>query len=238
MVLKYVLSGYTDEELLQISKADPAKLKIEELLFTANELVKKDDYAERLRIYEEVIKKDENEWRALNNAGTALYMMGKKDDAAKMFEKAKKAAGNAITNNNAGVILRQDGKIDEAAQLFSASTSAGSDVSYNLGLVNIAKGEYDAAIKNMGTNETFNKALAQTLKKDHSNAVSTLKNAPEANTAMGYYLMAILGARTGSETQVIDNLKKAITADSSLKAKAMKDREFIKYFENEAFKAL
>lgn len=238
MVLNYVLNGYTDEELKSISAANPQTLTVEELLFTANNLTT--DLNTKLAIYNEAITKAPDDWRGYNNAGVVLYQQGKVSDAKAKFEKANQLDKNPVTNNNWGAMLRRDGKIDEAAGLFSSSTAAGNEVDYNLGLVNIAKGEYDQAITNMkkGGNTTFNLALAQTLKKDYSNASSTLDKSADAESALGYYLKAIIAARTGKDADVFTNLGKAIAKDGSLKAKAKKDREFIKYFDNPSFTAL
>ena len=46
-----------------------------------------------------------------------------------------------------------------------------------------------------------------------------------------------LPPRTSNKDMMLSNLKSAISADSALKAKAGKDREFIKYFEDADFKA-
>ena len=55
--------------------------------------------------------------------------------------------------------------------------------------------------------------------------LAAVKNA-DANTS---YLSAIVAARTNDSAAVAQNLKKAVSLDSSLKAKAQKDLEFAKY---------
>lgn len=238
MVLNYVENGYTDEELKTISASNPQTLTAEELLFTGNTLT--EDLNTKLAIYKEVIKKASDDWRGYNNAGVILYQQGKVSEAKDMFKQANDKDKNPVTNNNWGAMLRRDGKVDEAASLFSSSTAAGNEVDYNLGLVNIAKGEYDNAISNMkkGNNNTFNLALAQTLKKDYANASTTIGKSTDAESAIGYYLKAIIAARTGKDADVFANLGKAVAKDAALKAKAKKDREFVKYFNNPSFTAL
>lgn len=236
MTLNYVEHGYTDEELKSISASNPQTLTVEELLFTANNLT--EDLTTKLAIYNEAIKKASDDWRGYNNAGVILYQQGKVSDAKEKFKKANELDKNPVTNNNWGAMLRQEGKVDEAASLFSSSTAAGSEVDYNLGLVNVAKGEYDQAVTNMGSNNTFNKALAQTLKKDYTNASNTLGKSTDSESAKGYYLKAIIAARTGKDADVFANLGKAVAKDSSLKNKAKSDREFIKYFDNPSFTGL
>lgn len=235
MVLSYTEFGLTDDELKAASKTAPQTLTVEELLFTTG-LV--NDADEKLRLFKEVIKKDASDYRGYTNAGVILYSKGMNTEANEMFTKAYNAEKNAITSNNMGVVKRQAGDITAAAELFANATSTGDAAKYNLGLINIKKGEYSNAISNMGSTNTFNKALAQTLNKDYTNASTTLSNSTDANTAMGLYLKAILASRNGNEAEVISSLTSAIAKDNSLRAKAKKDREFIKYFENAAFTAL
>ncbi len=236
MMLNYELAGYTDEELKTISTSKPSTLTVEELLFAGNRLIVDTDA--KLAIYKEATKVAPNDWRGYNNAGVVLYTQGKFKEAADMFKKANELDKNPVTNNNHGTSLRRDGKVDEAAALFSSSTAAGKEVNYNLGLVNVKKGEYDQAIKNFGDYKTFNKALAQTLNEDYKSASTTLDQSADKESAKGYYLKAILASRTNDEAGVVSNLKSAIAKDSSLAAKAKKDREFIDYFEKDAFKAI
>ena len=235
MVINYTEFGLTDEELKATSKSAPQTLTVEELLFTA-ELVS--DKEEKLRLFNEVIKKDASDYRGFTNAGVLLYNKKMTTEANEMFTKAYSADKNAITSNNMGVVKRQAGDIEGAAELFSNATATGDAVKYNMGLINIKKGEYSNAISNMESTNTFNKALAQTLSKDYSSASSTLANSADKNTGMGLYLKAIIASRNGNESVVISSLMQAFEKDSSLKAKAKKDREFINYFENAAFIAL
>lgn len=235
MVLNYTEFGLTDEELKATSQSAPQTLSVEELLFTAG-LVS--DKEEKLRLFNEVIKKDASDYRGFTNAGVILYNKKMTTEANKMFTKAYNADKNAITSNNMGVVKRQAGDIAGAAELFGDATATGDAAKYNMGLINIKKGEYSNAISNMGSTNTFNKALAQTLNKDYSSASSSLANSTEANTAKGLYLKAVIASRNGNESEVISSLVKAFEKDSSLRAKAKKDREFIKYFKNTAFIAL
>ena len=235
MVLNYTEFGLTDEELKATSQSAPQTLSVEELLFTAG-LVS--DKEEKLRLFNEVIKKDASDYRGFTNAGVILYNKKMTTEANEMFTKAYNADKNAITSNNMGVVKRQAGDIAGAAELFGDATATGDAAKYNMGLINIKKGEYSNAISNMGSTNTFNKALAQTLNKDYSSASSSLANSTEANTAKGLYLKAVIASRNGNESEVISSLVKAFEKDSSLRAKAKKDREFIKYFKNTAFIAL
>lgn len=236
IMVNYTENGLTDDELKAAAATNPQSLTVEEMLFTANKLTSDDDT--KLAIYKEVIKKDASDWRGFTNAGVILYKKGNTAEANEMFSKAYAAEKNAITSNNMGVVKRQAGEISEALEMFNSASATGATADYNKGLINIKKGEYSAAISNMGNNNTFNKALAQTLNKDYSTALSTLQNSTDNNSAMGLYLKAIIAARTGNDADVVSNLKNAIAKDSSLKDKAMKDMEFVKYHNNGAFSTL
>jgi len=236
MVVNYTENGLTDDELKAAVANNPQSLNVEEMLFTANRLMSDDDT--KLAIYREVIKKDASDWRGHTNAGTILYNKGNISEANELFTKAFNAEKNAITSNNMGVVKRQAGEISEAMELFNNASATGEIAAYNKGLINIKKGEYSNAITNMGNESTFNKALAQVLNKDYASATTTLGNSSDASTAKGLYLKAIIAARKGNEAEVVSNLKAAIVKDSSLKAKAKKDREFFKYFEAAGFAGL
>ena len=233
LILTYVVNERTNEELLQQAYFKPQGLTIEELVFIANNLIVKED--KKLSLYQEIILKAPTEWRGFNNAGAILYEQGKISEAKKMFEKAYKLNQNNVTSNNWGAMLRQDGKFTEAEELFS--NGSGEETSYNMALINIRKGKYGVALNDMGAN-TFNKALAETLKKDYKTALTTIENSADNNTAIGNYLKAIISVRTGDNLGAIAKLKDAIKQDSSLRAKAKKDREFIKLFKLASFAGL
>ncbi len=227
--------GWSDEELKALSTSNPDTLNVEELLFTAGLYDNLDD---KMRLYKEVVRQYPEDWRGHNNVGSIYYMQNDMSSAKSYFEKANSLNENAITLNSMGIIARQSGDRVKAAELFNSALSAGSEVKYNLGIIDIQNGNYEQAIGNMGSENTFNKALAQVLNHDYDAAMSTLDASADANTALGYYLKAIIGARQNNLDLLVNNLTSAIAKDSSLKAKAAKDREFIKFFNNAAFAAL
>src|SRR3989338_7653745 len=194
----YDLTGYSDEELTTISKAEPQKLTLEELLFTASLT---EDLNEKLRLYKEAEIKDPSDWRAANNLGAAAGVNG---DRAK------------------------------AAQLLGQANGAGSEVSYNKGILAIQNGKYADAVSNFGSDASFNKALAQLLNGSADAASKTIDASADKESAQGYYLKAVAAAREDKLDAVVSNLKSAIAKDGSLKAKAAKDREFLKYEDNAA----
>ena len=90
----------------------------------------------------------------------------------------------------------------------------------------------------MGSEKTFNAALATLLNGNANGAIAILDASEDKEMAMSYYLKAIAGARAGNKDLTINNLKTALSKDSSLKQKANKDAEFLQFAEDEAFKSL
>ncbi len=234
ITVNYDLTGKTDEELKMYAKNKIDSLNVEEIMFAATLF---DDLNEKLRIYQECTRLFPDDWRGWNNAGYVLYLQNKLGEAKDMFQKSADRDENAINKNNLGACIHVEGDRGRALELFQEASSAGTEVSYNIGLINIQQAKYGDAVSNMGTYNTFNKALAQLLAGDINGALSTIDASDDKESAMGYYLKAIAGARQGNADMVINNLKSAVAKDSALKAKAANDREFIKYFENDAFKA-
>jgi hypothetical protein len=227
--------GYSDEELVSLSKSNIDILNIEEVLFTATLT---DDLNEKMRLYKEAERLFPNDYRPANNVGAVLYMQNKLGEAKSQFEKANNVQDNPISKNNLAAIAGVNGDRATAKSLLGEAAGAGSEVNYNKGILAIQDGMYDDAISNFGGEATYNKALAQLLNKDHNSAVSTVDGSADAETAQGYYLKAIAGARADKLEDIVSNLKNAFGKDASLKAKAAKDREFMKYLENASFTAI
>ncbi len=225
--------GWSDEELKNLSNSKPDTLTAEELLFTATLY---DALSEKMRVYKLVASQYPEDWRGHNNVGFVHYMQNDLTSAESNFSKANGMNENPVTLNNLGIIARINGDRDKATELLTSAVSAGSEVKYNLGIIDIQNGDYAEAIGNFGGENTFNKALAQTLNGDLSAALSTLDASTDAESALGYYLKAIIGARQDNLDLVVNNLKSAFAKDAGLKSKAAKDREFIKFFENASFK--
>lgn len=233
--LDYDLNGYTDEELTALSKSNIETLNVEEILFTATLT---DDMDEKLRLYKEAERLNPKDHRPANNVGGIYYMQNKMTEAKAQFDKANAIKENEITKNNLAAIAGAQGERQKAKDLLGEASGAGDEVNYNKGILNIQDGKYDEAVSNFGSEDTFNKALAQLLNKNDSGAKSTIDASESAETAKGYYLKAIIAARQDNVGEVVNNLKSAIAKDSSLKGNASRDREFIAYKENAAFIAV
>lgn len=228
----YDMTGYSDEELKAVSMATPDSLNLEELLFAATLT---NDLNEKLSIYKVAMKNYPTDHRTHNNVGAVLYMQNKMSDAKTHFEKANSLKDNAISKNNLGAVAGVSGDRAKAKQLLGQAKGAGSEVNYNMGILNIQDGDYADAVSNFGGDNSFNKALAQMLNGDAAAAVTTVDASADNESAQGYYLKAVAAARQDKIDAVVSNLKSAIAKDGSMKSKAAKDREFLKYAENSAF---
>lgn len=227
----YDLTGYSDEELKQVSVATPDSLTLEELLFTATLT---NDLNEKARLYQIAVKNYGNDYRVHNNLGAVYYQQNKMSEAKASFEKANSLKDNVISKNNLAAIAGASGDRKKAKELLKQANGAGSEVNYNLGILDIQDGNYGSAISKFGSDASFNKALAQLLD-GNKDALNTLNASKDKETAQGYYLKAIIGARANSVDEAANNLKSAISKDASYKAKAAKDREFLKFATNAAF---
>lgn len=235
MIVTYDLTGYSDEELKAIAASTPDSLTLEELLFTAT-LV--NDLNEKLRIYQVAAKNFPNDHRTHNNVGAVLYQQNKMNEAKSAFEKSVSIKDNAIAKNNLGAIAGTSGDRAKAKQLLGQAKGAGQEVSYNWAILYIQDGMYTDAVSKFGSEATYNKALAQLLNGSAAEAIKTLDASNDKETAQGYYLKAVASARENKVDAVVSNLKNAFAKDGSLKAKAAKDREFLKFAENAAFSGI
>ncbi len=227
--LNYQVNGYSDEELSSLSKTNPDTMTVEEMLHAAT---LSSDLNEQLRIYKEAERVYPQDYRTTNNVGYVLFEQGKSADAEAEFQKANSIMDNPISTNNLGVIARQKGDRAKAAELFAKSTAAGSDVKYNMGIIDIQNGNYGSANSNMAGMNTFNAALAKMLGGDAAGAQTILDASPEKDTAKGHYLAAIIAARTNNGDAVRNQLAMAVQQDASLKDKAMNDLEFRAFKDN------
>ena len=136
---------------------------------------------------------------------------------------------NATVSNNQGVVALFGGDVSEAKEMFSAASGAGAEVNYNKGIVAVKQADYSDAVSKFGSENTFNSALAKVLNGDNEGALKAIEASEAKDSAEGYYLKAIIGARTANKELMNNNLKSAIAKDSNLKTKAMNDAEFLKF---------
>jgi len=229
--------GWSDEELKDLWTSNPDTLKLEELLYAATLF---DNNETKLAIYKKTANAFPGCARAHGNMGAVLYKMGELDAAEKAFKAAKDIVDNDILNNNLGAIALKNGDVEAAKEAFTASLGAGEKVSYNLGIVNIMEGDYDAALNNFGSEPSFNAALARYLKGDVDGAWRTAANLPGENPYR-YYLLSVIAANQDKPEVAVENLKLAIENCESPRMmieRALKDLEFAKLWNLDAFKAI
>jgi len=226
----------TDDELKQMSTSKADSLTVEELLYAGN--LYESDPNTQTTVYVNAARVYPNDWRVLNNLGVNYMKQNKMNEAQAQFEKADKAApNNPVIQNNLAIVARWKGDRQAAIKYLTAAQSAGAEATYNMGIINILKGDYTTAISNFGDAKTFNAALAQLLAGNFDAALMTLDASKDKDSAMGNYLKAIIYARKKDDTNAAGSIKSAISKDASLKAMAKDDREFIKLKDNSEFKS-
>ncbi len=211
------------------------ELKIAEILYAANLT---NNLNTKKLIYANAMKKDPKSWRAVANAGAVAVELGNYKEAKMLLMKAVKMNKNAYqVHNSMGVLMSRMGNYKKAEHCFKMAQKLGADETYNLGVVNIMKGDYAKAVQLLsGTKCDYNLGLAQLLNGNLNAAAKTLKCVKE--NAATDYLLAVVGVRKGDNAMVYNYLARAIKLDASYANKAAKDREFLKLFNEADFKAL
>ena len=234
LTINYNLIGRSDDEIKAQYKSDPSKLNIEELLYNATLT---DNAAEQEDIYKTATRQYPNDYRAYNNLARLAIQKGDMNAAKNYLAQAasKKSDAPEVAVNNAYVALANGDVAAAESSLAKASKADG----YNEALGNLytAKGNYTQAAQNLSGSKTNGAALAQILNKDYNaakNTLSAVKN-PDAITS---YLKAIVAARTNQNSDVISNLRDAISKDASLKEYAAKDLEFRALADDANFQSL
>ena len=224
--------GFSDEELVDLVKNNPAKLNNDELLYSATLFGSASD---KLYVYETTMKQFAQDWRGFNDAGMIKFNLGNIDEANALFNKANElSANNAVVKNNLGAVALYKGDVAGAEVLFGAAAGAGEEVNFNNGIVSIKKGKYADAVKYFANCNCANSALASILAGNNSAALKKL-NASNSDAAVVSYLKAVVGARTNNEQLLMTSLKAAVAKDAKMKEMAKTDLEFAKYFVNAEF---
>ena len=227
--------GLSDELILTQMRSGQSGMGLEEMLYSAT-LTK--DPNEQLKFYQATFTAYPTCGRAANNVGYTYMALGKTDEAIAAFEKAKAIQNNDMVKNNLGFASLVKGDLVKAEEYFNSMTAASADSKWGLGVVAITKGEYDKAVNNLGTEPSYNLALAQVLKGDVAKAKVTLDGIKVTDkTGKTSYLKAIVGARLDDRTYMLNGLKEAIGINASWKAYAKTDLEFAKFFNDDTFKS-
>jgi tetratricopeptide (TPR) repeat protein len=227
--------GRTDEQILAQMRSDPKVLGLEEMLHAATLTT---DLNEQLKFYQATEENFPKCIRAKNNTGCTYMALGKTDEAIAEFEKAKAIENNDVVKNNLGFGALVKGDVAKAEDYFNSMTAATPESKYGLGIIAITKGEYDKAVNFLGTEPSFNLALAQYLKGDVAKAKATLDSMKElCKCGKPSYLKAVIGARLDDRNYMLSNLREAIGFKADWKAYAKTDLEFAKFFADDTFKS-
>ncbi|NVJ47682.1 MAG: tetratricopeptide repeat protein [Cytophagia bacterium] len=229
-------------------------LSLEEMLYAA---ANNPSLTEKQKIYEAAAKKNDT-YVVHNNLGAVHLQLAMQTSGREMtnhvstalnhFNISNQKQSNVFAQANLGMALAMQGNLwgSHDALTKAAGMNPGNEVSQGVngakGAVEIKVGRYDLAIAslNRATNRSvdqFNKGLVQLLRKDFRNAQSTLESviSSDRSYVMAHYVAAVAAARQDNENKVIEHLRNAINADSSLKAKAATDLEFRQYTGSQAF---
>jgi tetratricopeptide (TPR) repeat protein len=224
--------GKSDEEISRLASSTPGELNIEEILYAATLT---EDVKAQNSIYKSAADKYPQCFRAWNDLGMTYVQLGNLEEGKKAINKAASLnAKSAVVLNNQGVLALIDGDFEKAEGLFRSAAGAGKEVDYNMGIVNINKGNYSQAVNNFGSSCLFNAALAQTLNKNYSQALKTLDCVDEG-CIMTNYLKAVIFARQGKADNMFAALEAAVKVNPDFKKMAATDAEFGKYFADSKF---
>lgn len=233
ITITYDVIGYSNDELKSIGSSNPSSLKLDELI-QAGFLIS--DLKTKQSIYNAALAIDANNKLVLNNLGVVAYEQGKYDEAKSWFEKSGKIESSSENKNNLAAVAGKRGELDLARKFLEKNALP--EAKYNSAYFAIKRGKYADAVTLMKGSNSFNLALAQLLNGNSSDALKTLDASNVKETAEWYYLKAVANARLGNADGLVSNLKNAITKNASLKNKASKDKEFLKFSTNSSFNEL
>ena len=226
LLVNYDVIGRSDEQIIAQFNEDPNKLSVEEMLYGGNRLMT--DPAQKAAWYAKTQEIYPSDYRAFNNQAQLAIMSGDNQQAEAYLNKAAAINANAPeVNANKAILAMKSGDIAAAEQYMGKASGADSYQEVQ-GALNIAKGNYAQADRNLAGVNTNGAALAQIQAKNYVAARNTLANVKD-QSAVTSYLKAVLGARTNDSAAVANGLKEAIAKDPSFAKRALNDVEFANY---------
>ena len=221
----------TDEQIARLAATRPDSLSLAEILYAASLT---NDLKTKINIYESIILLFPDDYRAYNDLGAIKASQGEMEEAAKLIGKAGSLSpNNGVILNNIGVIALMNKDYESAKTTLEASQKAGVSQTYNLGILDLKKGDYSAASSKMSSAKcVYNLALQQLLSKNYPAAKATL-DCIQDKGGEEYYLAAVLAARMNNTDGVYSNLQQACAVNPAYKVQAKKDAEF-KAFKNKS----
>ncbi len=226
LIVNYEVIGRSDEQIMEQYKQDASQLSVEELIYAATML--EENPAQQKAMNQRITQIYPNDYRAYNNLAALAYQAGDVAEAKAQLSKAKSVLNNAaeVCTNQALVALTE-GKVEDA-ETYLAQGAAANTYTQTMGLLNLAKGNYTQAAKQLAGSDTNAQALAELLDNNLAGAAQTLKNVKQADATTAY-LKAILAARQNDAASLTSNLKEAIQKDNTLAKRALNDLEFQQY---------
>lgn len=223
MIINYETIGRSDEQIQEQYVVDPAQLSVDELLYSATLT---DDVNKQEEIYKTAAKLYPADYRALNNIAALEFNKGNNDTAKEYINKVFSVLGNAPeANANLGMMALQSGDVANAENYIAKATNA-NGLNNVLGALNIAKGNYAEAAKNLANSESNLAGLAELLNKNYATA-EVILNSVKNKDGMTKYLQALVAARQGRSSIASGFLKEALNLDPSLAAYAANDLELL-----------
>lgn len=202
--------NFSDDELKELADKAVDVLDEEGLLRVASITSNADRKAE---LYKMAVSKFGSD-RAQFNLAVLSLNAGKPDQAASLLKKVSKVDGDV--NNALGVCELQKGNLDAAADFFRKAGTT--EAKANLGTIDILKGDYSAAVKNLEGTGSHNLAVAYIL----TNQLDKAEKSITCKCARSNYLRAVIAARRGNSSDV----EKYLAQTGKMKEKAEKDVEF------------
>jgi len=227
--------GRSDEQILAQAMSNPRVLSLEEMLYAATLTKEAND---QLKFYQAAAEANPKEFRAWNNLGYTLMVLGRTDEAITAFERAKAIDNNDVVKSNLGYTALVKGDLTKAEEYFNSMTAASNESKWGLGAISMTKGEYDRAVNYFGTEPSFNNALAQLLKGDANRAKAILDSMEPSKNGVSSYLKAVVGARLDDRNYMLAGLREAVAANADWKAYAKTDLELAKFWNDDTFKTV
>lgn len=191
------------------------------------------------RLYEAMRERYPDRVGGHNNLGVWYIENGDYSRAINILEKAsQKFPDEPMVKNNLGVAQRRLDQYENAMRNLMAANQGGLDNDNNLGIYYINVGKYAESVDAFEKVSCgrYNAALANTLYGNFDQAKRELECINQKD-GLDYYLMAIIGARTGDEEMMTTGLRRAIEEDSKYREMARDDKEFYNYKGKQAFES-
>lgn len=224
----------TKEQIANALKTKSDSLSADEFLLGAQ---MESNLQNRIALYAKAETQFAKDWRMANNLGCMYLLNNQMQDAEAAFKRAALLSPNEpAVLNNLGLCAAKQNRWEEAVDLYKKSGTAESN--YNRGIYAIRLGLYSDALQGMGEKASFNKALAQLLNGNASDALTILNALGENVQATVDYLKSIAQMRSNNNAAALELLKSAVAKDPRLKSYAKDDVEFLKLREDAGFKAI